>query len=266
MTGGPRGFGARPRTRTRGRRRLRSRPVNQVIEPTDAEALDAIPVGPGPGRTLGIVAAWIVVGLIAGLALWLFWTHVIDPSGSSTVDSYAAGNSSQLYSSARDQFKVELPTTPVRREQNGPGGTIVVVESRPGPGYAFSVTREPQPETALENYTATLDTAAGSLATQVGGEIVSQTAPVPFVDVAVKNVVFRKGNEYYRNRDAREGSSLHDPGHGEGQRPGSVPPALEELLGPRPPLNRSPGRGGLRSSGQERGRELGPAVRPTPRR
>jgi hypothetical protein len=173
--------------------------VNQVIDPTEADPLDAIPVGPGAARSLGIAAAWIGVGLIMGLALWLFLTHVIDPSGSSVVDSYAAGDGGHLYESLRDQFKVELPTTPRRREQTGPDGTTVVVDSRPGPGYAFSVTRTPQPESALENYTATLDTAAGSLAQQVGGEIITQTKPVPFVDVAVKDLVFRKGNEYYRN-------------------------------------------------------------------
>ena len=60
------------------------------------------------------------------------------------------------------------------------------------------MTREPQTATALESFTATLNTAAGSLADQVGGEIVSQTDPTPFGDVAVKDVVFRKGNEYYR--------------------------------------------------------------------
>ncbi|MGZ4691455.1 MAG: hypothetical protein ACXVJW_04955 [Acidimicrobiia bacterium] len=173
--------------------------MNQVIDPADSEALDAIPVGPGPGRALGIAAAWIAVGLITGLAVWVFWTNVVDPSGSSAVDSFAAGNGGQLFASARDGFKVEMPTTPRRREVNGPEGTTVIVDSNPGNGYSFSVTREPQPETALENYTATLNTAAGSLAAQVGGEIVSQGTPVPFNKVAVKSLVFRKGNEYYRN-------------------------------------------------------------------
>lgn len=173
--------------------------MNEVIDPTDPGALDAIPVGPGPARTFAIAIAWIAVGLIAGLGGWLLWTQVVNPSGSSAVESYAAGKSGTHYASLGDQFKVELPTTPRRRVRQDADGTTVIVESRPGPGYAFSVTREPQPPTALENFTTTLDTAAGSLAQQAGAEIVTQTDPVPFVDVAVKDVVFRKGNEYYRN-------------------------------------------------------------------
>lgn len=173
--------------------------MNQTIDPADPDALEAIPVGPGPARAIAIALAWIAVGLIAGFGIWLFWTQVVDPSGSSAVEAYASGGSGQLYTSLRDQFKVEMPTTPRRREQRGPDGTTVIVDSRPGPGYAFSVTREPQLDTALENYTATLDTAAGSLAAQAGGEIVSQSTPEPFVNVAVKDFVFRKRKEYYRN-------------------------------------------------------------------
>lgn len=172
--------------------------MNQVIEPTDAEALDAIPVGPSPGRTLGLIAAWIAVGLVVVLGLWLFWSNVVDPSGSSEVESFAAGKSGHLYESVRDGFKVKLPTAPRRREQTDASGTTVVVDSHPGSGYAFSVTREPQPETALENYTTTLNTAAGSLADQVGGEIVTQGDPTPYGSVALKSIVFRKHGEYYR--------------------------------------------------------------------
>ena len=169
--------------------------MNQVIDPADAEALDAIPVGEGPGRAIGIAVAWIAVGLVVGLALWFFWTKVVDPTESSAVDSFAAGKGGQLYASARAGFKVEMPTTPIRRESGG----VVIVDSQPSPGYSFSVTREAQPETALENYVVTLNTAAGSLAAQNGGEIVKQGDPVPFNNVAVKSIVFRKGNEYYRN-------------------------------------------------------------------
>jgi len=174
--------------------------VNEVIDPADPEALDAIPVGPNPGRTLGLAAAWIAVGLVIGLSLWLFWTNVIDQSGTSTVESYTAGDSGERYSSVRDGFKVELPTTPRRREFNEPAGRTIIVDSRPGNGYSFSVTWSPQPETGLENYVTTLNTAAGQIAASAGGEIVSQTDPIPYIDVAVKDVVFRKGNEYYRNR------------------------------------------------------------------
>ncbi len=172
--------------------------MSQVIEPTDADALDAIPVGPGPGRTIGLVLAWIGVTIVAVCAVWFLWSEVVDSSGGSVVESYAKGDPGQLYESLPDQFKVELPTTPRRTEHAGAGGPTVVVVSNPGAGYQFSVTREPQPSTALENYTAILNTAAGSLADQVGAEIVSQTDPQPYGKIAVKSVVFRKGKEYYR--------------------------------------------------------------------
>jgi hypothetical protein len=174
--------------------------VNEVIDPADPEALDAIPVGPNPGRTLGIAAAWVAVGLVIGLALWLFWTNVIDQSGTSTVESYTAGDSGQRYASVRDGFRVELPTTPRRRAINGAEGRTIIVDSRPGDGYSFSVTRTAQPETGLENYVSTLNTAAGQIAASAEGESVSQTDPIPYIGVAVKDVVFRKGNQYYRNR------------------------------------------------------------------
>ena len=114
------------------------------------------------------------------------------------MDSYAAGDSGETYTSRRDQFRVVMPTTPERRQLRTADGTTLIVESRPGPGYAFSVTREPQSPEALEDYAATLDTAAGSLTEQAGGELVSQTEPQAFVDVAVKDFVFRKGTEYSR--------------------------------------------------------------------
>jgi hypothetical protein len=173
--------------------------VNQVIDPADPDALEAVPVGPGPARTLMIAAAWIGVAVIAGLGLWLFWTHVVDPNGSTAVADYVSGDKSVYYSNLGDQFKVEMPTTPTRRVRNDPEGKTVTLESRPAPGYSFSVTRTPQPDNALENYTTVLNTAAGSLAEQAGAEIVKQGDPTAIVDVAVKTLVYRKGNEYYRN-------------------------------------------------------------------
>lgn len=174
--------------------------MNQVAEPTEAEPLDAIPVGPDPRHTLGVVTAWVVLGLVLVVAGWFLWTRVIDPSGETLVDRYANGDAGQTYESVRDQFRATFPTTPRRHEQAGPNGPIVEVVSRPGPGYAFSVTREPEPVSAIENFTTTLDTAAGELARSVGGEIVSQMDPQPFIDVAVKDFTFRKGAAYYRAR------------------------------------------------------------------
>jgi hypothetical protein len=173
-------------------------PVSQVIDPMEAEPLDAIVVDDGPSKVT-LVATWIVVGLLVFLALWWTWNHVINPNGGSVVDRYVAGDGGHLYESLRDEFRVELPTTPQRRESKD---QVVVVDSRPGPDYLFAVIREPEPDTALENYVPTLNTAAGALADDVGGEIVSQSDPIPIPinGVVIKDVVFRKGEHYYRNR------------------------------------------------------------------
>jgi hypothetical protein len=174
--------------------------VNQVIDPMEAEPLDAIPVDSGPGRTVVVIATWVGVGLVAVFVLWFFWTNVISSDGGSLVDRYASGDTGVLYESLRDQMKMELPTQPTRHEVPDPNGSTVSVVSTPGSDYQFSVTRQPQSGDALETYTPILDAAAGSLAQQAGGEIVSQTKAVPLVDVAVKDVTFKKGDEYYRNR------------------------------------------------------------------
>jgi hypothetical protein len=173
--------------------------VNQVIDPTGDEALDAIPVGDsGPARKVGLVLAWIGVAIVAVCAVWFVSAQLIGSDGGSVVEQYTSGKHVELYESLKDQFKVSLPTTPHRTEHDDASGRTVIVVSTPGPGYQFSVTRESQPGTALESYAETLNTAAGSLAQQVGAEIVTQSTPTPYGKVAVKDVVFRKGNEYYR--------------------------------------------------------------------
>jgi hypothetical protein len=168
----------------------------------EREPLEAIPVETGPTPAIAAVT-WIAVGLSVLLVMWFAWTQVINPSGGSVVDQFVDGDESHLYESLRDQFRVELPTEPRRRELPGNAlGPIVVVDSKPGPDYLFAVIREPEPERALENYVPTLNTAAGALAQQVGGEIVSQSPPIPIAinGVAIKDVKFKKGEMYYTNR------------------------------------------------------------------
>jgi hypothetical protein len=178
--------------------------VDQVIDPADPDALDAVPVDePGPGRTVAIVAAWVAVVAVIGVALWIFFTNVVDTtssSGASVVASYTKGETGKKYSSVRDGFRVTLPTTPRRREFDDAAGPTVVVDSRPGSGYLFSVTRSAQNEDTLANFTAALNTAAGSIVSDSGGEIVSQTDPVQYGTVVLKDVVFRKGAQWYRTR------------------------------------------------------------------
>lgn len=178
--------------------------MDQVIDPADPDALDAVPVEEsGPGRTVALVAAWVAVVVVIGIALWLFFSNVADTtsnSGGSIVASYTKGETGKQYSSARDGFRVTLPTTPRRRTFDDAAGPAVVVDSRPGSGYVFSVTRSPQNEDTLANYTAALNTAAGSIVSDTGGEIVSQTDPVQYGTVVLKDVVFRKGGAWYRTR------------------------------------------------------------------
>jgi len=173
--------------------------MNQVVDP-DAEPLDAIVVEDEPPNPAVVAVTWIGVAIVALVILWFAWTQVINPGGGSVVDRYASGDTGHLYESLRDQFRAEFPTTPTRRVENGPFGQTADLTSRPGPDYSFTVVRESEPETALENYATTLDTAAGSLASQVKGEITSQSKPVVIQDVAVKFVTYRVGDEYYRNQ------------------------------------------------------------------
>jgi hypothetical protein len=173
--------------------------MNQVVDP-DAEPLEAIVVEEEPPNPAVVAVTWIGVAIVALVILWFAWTQVINPAGSSVVDQYANGDTGHLYESLRDQFRAEFPTVPTRRVLTGPYGSTTDLTSRPGPDYSFTVLNQSQPETALENYATTLNTAAGSLASQVNGEIISQSTPVVIQDVAVKFVVYRVGNEYYRNQ------------------------------------------------------------------
>ena len=182
--------------------RLRSRPVNQVIDPTDAEALDAIPVGPSPARTLGIAAAWIAVGLVIGLALWLFWTNVVDPErqlGGRVVRRrrLAASCTRRCGTGSRSSC---------RRRRAGASATdadgpTIVVDSRPGAGYSFSVTRVAPARVRRSRTTSpTLNTAAGlARATGRRRDREPDATRSRTSTSRSRDVVFRKGNEYYRN-------------------------------------------------------------------
>ncbi len=211
--------------------------MSQVIDPMEAEPLDAIVVDDGPSKVT-LAATWIVVALLAFLALWWTWNHVINPNGGSVVDRYVAGDGGHLYESLRDEFRVELPTTPQRRESaNG----VVVVDSRPGPDYLFAVIRQPEPDTALENYTPTLNTAAGALAD--AGRRRDRVAERPHPDPHQRRR--DQGRRVPQGRpllpeppDPRERSPLHPAGDGEGQEREGVHRDGQDLQGPRTALIR----------------------------
>ena len=65
---------------------------------------------------------------------------------------------------------------------------------------SFSVTKTPEPESALASYKSSLNQVAGQLASDAGATIVSQTDPIPILDVAVKDVVYQKGGSVWHAR------------------------------------------------------------------
>jgi hypothetical protein len=174
--------------------------MSQVYDP-EAEPLEAVLVADDPSPA-AVIAVWIGVALVAVVVLWFAWTQVINPSAGGTIEQYVDGDTGYAYESLRDQFKAEFPTEPTRRQESGEFGDAVAVTSRPDGDSTFRILRTPQPETALETYKATLNGAAGSIERAFGGEVVEESPalPIPIDNVAVKNIVLRKGDEYQRNQ------------------------------------------------------------------
>jgi hypothetical protein len=160
------------------------------------EPVEAIVVETGNPNPLVTVAAWGAVVLVVFVMGWWVWTRWIEPPVGGTIAQYVDGGG-YVYESPDDQFSVSMPTRPRRTTQPGPLGESVTVTSSPGDGYVFSVTKTPEPISALEDYEATLNQAAGALAALNGAEIVAQEKPFPFVDVAVKTIEFRKGDTHW---------------------------------------------------------------------
>jgi hypothetical protein len=175
--------------------------MTQTVDPSEMEPLEAIVVRDEPSP-FAVIAVWLGVALVAGLVVWFAWTQVINPPAGSVLEEYADGNEGYLYESLRDQFKAEFPNRPDRQVLNGEFGETVVVTSRPGSDATFTVIREPKPESSLESYTRTLNAAARALQGAFGGELVSQTPPLPLPiqTVAVKFLVLRKGEQYQRTQ------------------------------------------------------------------
>jgi hypothetical protein len=171
--------------------------VIQVVgDRDDVEPLDAIPVDDGNRRTLVAVVSWGLLAVVLVTAGWWIWTKVLFPDGGSIVSQYANREVAEWYTSAEDQFRASFPTTPIRQTRADSDGRIVTVASRPGSGYIFSVTRQPVSVDVIADYDTTLNQFVGELASQGRFEIVSQTPPVRFLDVATKDALLRKGDTY----------------------------------------------------------------------
>ena len=171
-----------------------------MITGAPEEPLDAIVVTTRGNNPVTTIVAWIGVAVVLFLVVGWIWTRWINPSAGGTIDRYVNKNAGIVFESPADEFAITLPTEWTRTASADPLGTVVTVTSAPGPGYSFTVTKTPEPVTALESYASSLNQVAGQLASQAGAEIVSQTPPIPIQDVAVKDLVYRKGSTYWHAR------------------------------------------------------------------
>ena len=170
-----------------------------MITEDSAEPLEAIVVDADGARPATTVIAWIGVGLVIFLLVWWVWTRWINPSAGGTITRYMNG-AGVLFEDPNDQFRVTTPTQWKRSTDQNEFGTIVTVSDSVGSDYSFTVTKTPQPESALASYKSSLNQIAGQLASQSGATIISQTEPTPIQDVAVKDVVYRKGDAQWHAR------------------------------------------------------------------
>ena len=171
-----------------------------MITEDSAEPLEAIVVETGSSNPFVTVVAWISLALVLLVVVWWVWTRWIDPSAGGTIERYTNGSAGVVFENPSDQFRVTLPTAWHRTTDTNALGEIVTVTSEPSAEYSFSATKTPEPVTALESFKSSLNQVAGQLASQAGAEIVSQTEPIPILDVAVKEVVYQRGNAYWHAR------------------------------------------------------------------
>ena len=171
-----------------------------MITEAPEEPLEAIVVTTRGNNPVVTIVAWIGVAIVLFLVAGWIWTRWINPSAGGTIDRYVNKNAGIVFESPADEFAITLPSAWTRTASADPLGTVVTVTSAPGPGYTFTVTKTPEPATALDSYASSLNQVAGQLASQAGAEIVSQSQPIPIQDVAVKEVVYRKGSSYWRAR------------------------------------------------------------------
>jgi len=162
-----------------------------------AEPIEAIPVETTAVNPLLTLVAWIAVAVaLAGITFWV-WTRWIDPSVGGTIDRYVKGGG-VVFESPAAEFRVTMPTRYQTSTATNPWGQIVTVSDNPGGGYEFSVTKTPQPASALDSYDVALNRLAGQMAADRNAEIVHQIPPAPLGGIGYKDLVIRKGDTYWR--------------------------------------------------------------------
>ncbi len=168
-----------------------------ITEDPRAEPLEAIVVETGDNNPIATAIAWAAVVLVGFVVVWWVWTRWIDPSTGGTIARYTNGGSGVLFENPIDQFRVTTPTQWQRSASKNDLGTVVTVSDSIGSDYTFTVTKTPEPLTALDSYKSSLNQVAGQLAADAGAEIVHQTPPVPIIDVAVTDVLYSKGGSFW---------------------------------------------------------------------
>jgi len=163
-----------------------------------AEPIEAIPVETTAANPLMTVVAWIaVVVAVVAIGFWV-WNRWIDPPVAGTIDRYVHDNAGVPFADPNTaQFRVTTPTQWKTDSFSSAQGTTFRLADTPG-DYEFSVTKTPQPASALDSYEQGLNRATGQLAADAGAEIVEQTKPIVLNDLVFKRFVYRKGDTYWR--------------------------------------------------------------------
>ncbi|MGZ4677473.1 MAG: hypothetical protein ACXVJ7_00960 [Acidimicrobiia bacterium] len=164
-----------------------------------AEPIEAIPVETAAANPLTTGLAWLAVVVVVAVAGFWVWNRWIDPPVGGTISRYVNKDGGVVFENPSAEFRVTMPSAYSTSTGKNEWGDIVTVNDKLG-DYEFTVTKTPQPSSALDSFTTGLDTLAGQLASDAHAEIVSQTKPTPIVDVAVKELVYRNGTTYWRAR------------------------------------------------------------------
>lgn len=170
-----------------------------VITEPSVDPIEAIPIETTANPLTTVLAWCAVVLVVVGMGYWVY-TRWINPPVGGTISQYVHHNAGVVFEDPTTaEFGVTMPSKYQTSTSTGPLGTTYTVSDTLG-GYAFSVTRTPQTSDALDNYESALNTLAGKVVSDAGAELVSQTQPLPLFDVGWKEVVYRKGDTWWRTQ------------------------------------------------------------------